>query len=92
MSHASYLLKLLGELRQVVSIGLFIRGLSLGGTSMRGGDTTESLDSFPVTTVLFAWLILSERITIYFIIGTVLILVGMYLSNKSRKVVSEKEK
>jgi drug/metabolite transporter (DMT)-like permease len=42
--------------------------------------------------VLFAWLILSERITIYFIIGTVLILVGMYLSNKSRKGASEKEK
>ena len=36
----------------------------------------------PVTTVLFAWLILSERITIYFIIGTLLILTGMYLCNK----------
>jgi len=34
----------------------------------------------PVTTVLFAWLILSERITIYFLIGTILILTGMYLS------------
>ena len=37
----------------------------------------------PVTTVLFAWLVLSERITLYFIIGTILILTGMYLSNKS---------
>ena len=35
----------------------------------------------PVTTVLFAWLILSERITLYFIIGTILILGGMYLCN-----------
>ncbi len=37
----------------------------------------------PVTTVLFAWLVLSERITLYFIIGTVLILAGMYLCNKA---------
>lgn len=39
----------------------------------------------PVTTVIFAWLILSERITIYFLLGTLLILVGMYLCNKVRK-------
>ena len=39
----------------------------------------------PVTTVIFAWLILSERITIYFLIGTLLILTGMYLCNKIRK-------
>ena len=39
----------------------------------------------PVTTVIFAWLILSERITIYFLIGTLLILTGMYLCNKVRK-------
>ena len=38
----------------------------------------------PVTTVIFAWLILSERITIYFLIGTLLILTGMYLCNKVR--------
>lgn len=36
----------------------------------------------PVTTVIFAWLILSERITIYFLVGTLLILAGMYLCNK----------
>lgn len=36
----------------------------------------------PVTTILFAWLILSEPITIYFIIGTVLILIGMYLAER----------
>ena len=39
----------------------------------------------PVTTVIFAWLILSERITVYFLFGTLLILVGMYLCNKIRK-------
>ena len=39
----------------------------------------------PVTTVLFAWLVLSERITLYFIIGTILILVGMYLSNSNKQ-------
>ena len=39
----------------------------------------------PVTTVIFAWLILSERITLYFIIGTLLILTGMYLCNKRVK-------
>ena len=39
----------------------------------------------PVTTVLFAWLILSERITIYFLIGTLLILTGMYLCNRVTK-------
>lgn len=38
----------------------------------------------PVTTVLFAWLILSERITVYFLAGTLLILTGMYLCNKVR--------
>ena len=39
----------------------------------------------PVTTILFAWAILSEQITIYFILGTVLILVGMYLADKRKK-------
>ena len=39
----------------------------------------------PVTTVLFAWLILAERITVYFLFGTLLILVGMYLCNKIKK-------
>ena len=39
----------------------------------------------PVVTVLFAWLILSERITLYFLLGTLLILVGMFLCNRVRK-------
>lgn len=38
----------------------------------------------PVTTILFAWVILSEQITIYFIIGTILILVGMYMADKKK--------
>ena len=36
----------------------------------------------PVTTVVFAWAILSEQITVYFLLGTVLILTGMYLADK----------
>ena len=36
----------------------------------------------PVVTILFAWLLLSESITLYFLLGTLLILVGMYLSDK----------
>ncbi len=37
----------------------------------------------PVTTILFAWLVLAEPITIYFIAGTALILVGMYMADQS---------
>jgi drug/metabolite transporter (DMT)-like permease len=83
-------------------ISLFYRsqrlhGIQIVGTLMAAlGVVVVAVTNYvyfnPVTTVLFAWLILSERITIYFIIGTVLILVGMYLSNKSRKGASEKEK
>ena len=45
---------------------------------------TNYVYSNPVTTILFAWLLLSEPITGYFIFGTVLILVGMYLSDKHK--------
>lgn len=38
----------------------------------------------PVTTILFAWWLLHEQITIYFLIGTVLILAGMYLADAKR--------
>lgn len=38
----------------------------------------------PVVTILFAWLILSESITVYFVLGTMLILAGMYLSDKRK--------
>ena len=36
----------------------------------------------PVVTVIFAWAILSEQITLYFVLGTALILTGMYLAEK----------
>ena len=39
----------------------------------------------PVTTILFAWWLLHEQITVYFLIGTILILVGMYLADKRHR-------
>ena len=36
----------------------------------------------PITTIIAAWLILDEQITVYFIIGSILIIAGMYLSSK----------
>lgn len=38
----------------------------------------------PVITIICAWLILAEQITIYFLVGTLLILVGMYLVDRKR--------
>ena len=38
----------------------------------------------PVTTIVFAWLILNERITVFFLIGTALILIGMYLADRKK--------
>lgn len=43
----------------------------------------------PVTTILFAWAILSEQITIWFLLGTALILIGMYLADKRKTVIIE---
>ena len=37
----------------------------------------------PITTIVAAWLILDEQITAYFLIGSVLIITGMYLSSKT---------
>ena len=36
----------------------------------------------PVTTIVFAWFLLNEQITLWFILGTLLILLGMYLADK----------
>ncbi len=36
----------------------------------------------PVVTIIFAWLLLAESITVYFLLGTLLILVGKYLSDR----------
>ena len=38
----------------------------------------------PITTILFAWWLLHEQITIWFLLGTVLILVGMYLTDRKK--------
>lgn len=39
----------------------------------------------PVVTIIFAWMLLSEQITIFFLLGTVLILLGMYLGAGTRR-------
>ncbi len=36
----------------------------------------------PITTILFAWWLLDEKITIWFLLGSALILLGMYLADK----------
>ena len=43
----------------------------------------------PVTTILFAWAVLSEQITVYFLLGTVLILLGMILVDKYPKLTGQ---
>jgi drug/metabolite transporter (DMT)-like permease len=39
----------------------------------------------PVVTVIFAWAILSEQITLYFVLGTAFILIGMYLAERNHR-------
>ena len=38
----------------------------------------------PITTIIAAWLILDEQITVYFLIGSILIIMGMYVSSKKK--------
>ncbi len=38
----------------------------------------------PITTILFAWWLLDEQITVWFLLGTVLILAGMFLADRRR--------
>ena len=38
----------------------------------------------PIVTILFAWWLLHEQITPWFILGTLLILAGMYLCDKRK--------
>ena len=38
----------------------------------------------PLVTIIFAWWILNEQITPWFLVGTVLILLGMYLADKKQ--------
>ena len=40
----------------------------------------------PITTIIAAWLILDEQITVYFLIGSILIIAGMFLSSKKIKI------
>lgn len=40
----------------------------------------------PIATVVFAWWILSEPITPFFIVGSILILTGMYLADRKSRV------
>ena len=37
----------------------------------------------PITTILFAWWLLHEKITVWFLLGSILIIVGMMLSDKT---------
>ena len=46
--------------------------------------TTNYVYINPLTTIVFAWLLLDERITVFFLIGTALILVGMYLADRRK--------
>ncbi len=39
----------------------------------------------PITTIIFAWWLLNEQITPWFLFGTVLILLGMYLCDKNSR-------
>ena len=38
----------------------------------------------PITTIIFAWWLLHEQITVWFLLGTVLILMGMYLADRKK--------
>ena len=46
--------------------------------------TTNYVYLNPGATIVFAWWILSEQITPFFLLGTVLILLGMYLADKKK--------
>ena len=38
----------------------------------------------PITTIIFAWWLLHERITVWFLLGSALILIGMYLADRKK--------
>ena len=38
----------------------------------------------PITTILFAWWLLNEQITVWFLLGSVLILLGMFMADKKK--------
>ncbi len=47
--------------------------------------TTNYVYFNPVITILCAWLVLSEKITVWFLLGTALILMGLYLADRRHK-------
>lgn len=38
----------------------------------------------PITTILFAWWLLNEQITVWFLLGSVLILLGMFMADREK--------
>ena len=38
----------------------------------------------PITTILFAWWLLNEQITVWFLLGSVLILLGMFMADRKK--------
>ncbi|MCR5240973.1 MAG: DMT family transporter [Prevotella sp.] len=38
----------------------------------------------PITTIIFAWWLLHEQITVWFLLGSALILIGMYLADRKK--------
>ena len=44
--------------------------------------TTNWVYFNPIVTILFAWWLLSEKITVWFLLGSVLIIAGMLLSER----------
>ncbi|MBR1687179.1 MAG: DMT family transporter [Prevotella sp.] len=47
--------------------------------------TTNYVYINPIATILFAWWLLGEQITLYFLLGSAMILVGMYLCERQRR-------
>jgi drug/metabolite transporter (DMT)-like permease len=47
-------------------------------------DATNWVYFNPITTIIFAWWLLHEQITVWFLIGSALILFGMYLADKKQ--------
>ncbi len=48
--------------------------------------TTNYIYFNPVITILCAWIVLSEKITVWFLLGTALILMGLYLADRKRTI------
>ena len=51
--------------------------------------TTNYVYFNPVITIVFAWSVLHEQITIWFLLGTLLILLGLYLADKHSNLLDD---